>query len=699
MIRGNRFYAVLCVATVTCLPAIGFAQGLPLERLPGVVVDNEAAEVTGEWKDSTHTRPFAAKGYIHDDNKGKGEKSVRFQAKLPKDGEYDVRLLFSTGGNRASNVPVTVEHAGGKKTITVNQKESPKSGFFLSLGKFRFEKDKPAVVTISNEGTDGYVIADAVQFVDPQTPTLAKLKVDKDKPAQQDKEDVAAEPMRVKKPRPAPVYTLTPAKLDALVAKELEDAKTAPLISDEKFLRRASLDLIGRQPTSAELDAFLSDSSSDRRARAVDRLLENEAFGKNWANYWSDTIAHRVPPPELTFLDYTSFKGFLAERFNANTAWDEIVYEVLTAQGKVGENPAATFVGFHQGESIRLAGETTRIFLSVKIACAQCHDDPFQDWKQEQFHHMAAFFARTNAKLPWNNSDGIEVKDKGKGEHRMPASKKKEMVPMSLTGMEFELGTSDLARRRALADWVTSRDNEWFAKSFVNRVWSRLMGRGFCEPVDNIYSSAVAMPPVFKELAKHFTLANYDIKNLFRLIVLSETYQRALPTSESMQQVDFAAARPQKLRGDEVFDSLVAALKLPNVQPKQKKPDGNFRFPPPPKSTRDLVNTAFGYDPSLDKSEIERTMQQAMWLMNNEQLQKQINADPESGTVLAQLLAAEKNDEAAVVQLFRTVLARTPSDKELKLSLQHVKKLDDRGKAFEDLLWSLVNTTEFTTRR
>ena len=150
---------------------------------------------------------------------------------------------------------------------------------------------------------------------------------------------------------------------------------------------------IGRQPTmDGDARRFWPMHEADKRARLVEKLLASPEFGANWANYWSDVISYRTPEPELTFLNYTPFKDWLAEQFNANKGWDETTYNIVTAIGKVADNPAATYIGFHQGDKSRLASETTRVFLSTQIQCAECHDHKFIDMPQETFHHVAAFF-------------------------------------------------------------------------------------------------------------------------------------------------------------------------------------------------------------------------------------------------------------------------------------------------------------------
>jgi hypothetical protein len=502
-----------------------------------------------------------------------------------------------------------------------------------------------------------------------------------------------------------PPSRLTPQALDTLLDRSVPGPATGKPLPDELFLRRATLDLTGRPPTPEERTAFLQDTSVDKRARVIDRLLQSQDYGRNWANYWSDTIRYRVPPPELTFLNYTAFKGWLAGKLNADTPWDEITRNLLTASGKLQDNPAAMFVGFHQGNAAKLSAETARIFLGLQLQCAECHNHKFDHWKRKQFHQLAAFFARTEAKLTQKDSGGTVVKDRGKGEYEMPNKtdpRKKGTViaPVFLTGEGLDLGASDADRRTFLARIVTRPDNPWFARAYVNRLWARLMGRGFYEPVDNMadYQQHL-LPELHQALADHFTASGFDTKDLCRLLMNTRAYQRWLPLGERLGDKPVVALTPTKLRGDEVFDSLVLALGLPNLTPPAVKPTAAIRFPAPPQSTRDLVAEKFGMDPSVCPEEVSRTMAQAMQLMNNAQIQAQINADPKSGTLLAKLLQQETDNRAVVVRLYQQVLARRPTDAEVQIALEHVATVGQRGAAFEDLLWSLVNTAEFTTKR
>jgi Protein of unknown function (DUF1549)/Protein of unknown function (DUF1553) len=711
----RRFFLVAVMA----LPALALGQdgGIDPNRLPGIVVDDAAAKLDGTWSNSKHTRPFVGSGYIY--SAGGAGQLVKFPVEVNETGPYQVLISYTPGTNRSAKAVVIVPTADGPKTFVLNQQERPAGPYcFQPLGELNLESGKHEIVVSAEANEKGVVVADAVQILTPDnfeqykadfaknTPKLAAaIKPDPQKPAAkaaEKKDDPPPQetpPVFTRKPPTKPHAPLTPAQLDRLMEQYVGGIQSSIVVDDEAFLRRITLDALGRQPTMDEMSAFLASTSQGKRAAAVEKLLADAEFGVNWANYWSDVISYRTPSPELTFLNYTPFKSWLAEQFNQNKGWDETTYNVITAIGKVADNPAATYIGFHAGDKSRLAAETTRVFLSTQIQCAECHDHKFVDLPQETFHHVAAFFVRVNAKLPWNDSGQIVVSSKPTGEHKMDG-RKEEMKPSAFAEREVELGRSDVSRRAELAEWIVGPENPWFAKAFVNRVWARMMGRGFCEPVDEIGELGDrVLPEVHTALADHFIASQFGVKDVFRVIALSKSYQREIRDPDKGANKPFAAIAAGRLRGDEVFDSLEAAIDIPNVTPAPGAATGEFRFPPPPKSTRDLVNDAFGYDPSAEQANVARTMQQAMLLMNNKQVQAQVNADPASGTMLAKLLLDEKDNETAIVKLYQKVLARRPTTQEISLAENHLKTIGDRNAAFEDLLWGMINSAEFLSRR
>jgi len=690
------------VAIVLVVSGIAVAQTDP-DKLPGLTIDDVEATLQGDWTSSTTVKPYLGKSYLHDAASGKGQKWAKFTFRVPVAGDYHLLIAYTHGGNRAKKVPLRVTTVEGARTVFLDQTQRPALGTgFQPVGQFAFSDTSDTTVTIETAGTDQHVIVDGIRLLTADELAVAtaeeqqpKVKVVKKDSSKKTAKPKPQPPEFVRRPAQGDFQKITAEKFNALLAKTGDGEP--PLVEDVKFLRRVTLDLVGRRPTLEEYRAFLADDSSGRCEAAVERLLGSAEFGSNWANYWSDLIAARQAEPQLTYLNYKPFKAWLAEQFNAGTGWDEIVFRMLTAIGKVGDVPEGTFIGFHQGERNKLAGETTRAFLGLQIACAQCHDHPFVDMPQETFHGMAAFFARTRVKLPWNDSNGIQISSDEKGKHRMPGSKS-EMAPSVYRGEKLDLGLEDLQRRKELAYWVVSADNPYFAKSFVNHVQARLMGRGFYWPVDNQGEGATRLNPQAHEaLAGHFIASDFDVKSVFRLLVSTRVYRRAAG-QEPRFGADFSGAAPKKLRGDEVFNSLAVAIELPNAEIEVEAATDKTRFPPPPKTTRDRVNDVFGYDPSTKDSLITRTMKQAIFMMNGQQLHQQIDASPGSETMLARLLQDEPDDEAAIDVLYARVLARRATEVERRIVLRHIESVGDRSEAFEDVLWSLINSAEFTTR-
>jgi len=689
------FVVAALAAAGGLLPRVASAE------LSGILIDDTEAELAGDWAGSTSVRPFVGVSYLHDGASGKGEKSAKFTFRTPIAGEYYLLIAYTASGNRDVKVPITVQSVDGSSTVYLNQRKAPqlKTGF-QSVGLFNFSDTADSIVLMETKGTQHHVIVDGVRLLTPAEFEKAKkeeLSPQSAKVAKKDKVEPPKPkpPVFARQPAKGSFASLSPEQFESLLqASDEEPAEEHAPVDDITFLRRATLDLIGRQPSLEEYHAYLKDKPEQRRGNLIERLLATESFGANWGNYWSDVIAARQEQPQLTYLNYEPFRDWLGDHFNQGVGWDQTTFEMLTAIGSVGDGPGGAFIGFHQGERHKLAGESARIFLGLKISCAQCHDHPFVDMPQETFHGMAAFFARTKVKLPWNDSNGIVISSVDKGEHKMPSAKG-EIAPTVYRGEALDLGVSDQLRREKLAYWMVSGDNPFFARSFVNHIQARLLGRGFFSPIDDLGEGTSPLNPAAHDaLADHFMAADFDLKAVIRLIVSTPTYQ----SERAPGRASFAGATPKKLRGDEVFDSLAVAIELPNIQKKVAASTDKTRFQPPPKSTRDLVNEVFGYDPSTKDQLLTRTMKQAIFMMNNSQLHGQLNAASGSDTMLSKLLIAEDDDNLVIDVLYARVFARAPSDAERAIVAKHVQSVPDRGNAFEDVLWSLLNSAEFTTR-
>ncbi len=510
----------------------------------------------------------------------------------------------------------------------------------------------------------------------------------------------------------APLTPLQPGEIDALVLKELRADKIepAPLTTDEEFIRRATLDLTGQLPLPADVTEFVAASDPAKRAKLVDRLLETDEFARHWARYWRDVIAARVSDRRGLLLS-RSFEDWLTSEFKANAHWDKVAREIITAEGQCridgeGKNGQAFFLASHIGADAanEQAAEVSRVFLGIQIQCAQCHDHPSDQWKRVQFHELAAYFARL-AERPIRSQgapiEGMQLISRPQGEYEMPGKDdpKKTLLtnPRFLDGKSPGRSLSDRERRKALAEAITSKANYWFAGAYVNRVWGELMGQAFYQPVDDMGPQKEAVfPSVLTRLTGAFRGSNYDVKQLFRDVLNSQTYQRQIRLGDSADQhLHFAAAYPTRLRADALWDSLVNVLgsigpQMPNAPPRPNAPLARFGL-------EGLFKQEFAFDPSLKADEIEGSIPQALLLMNNPAINQKIRA--QGNNLLGRILQSYPENDEALRMLYLRTLARKPTDKEKERCLAYLADVGSRREGFEDILWALLNSTEFQTKR
>jgi hypothetical protein len=511
-------------------------------------------------------------------------------------------------------------------------------------------------------------------------------------------------------------------KADKILRTEVPYANAAKAspgkIDDERFLRRASLDIIGRLPTPEETTAFSLDPSADKRAKIVEKLLASPQFGENWARYWRDVIMVRKTEDRAGIIT-GSLQTYLAESFNTNKSWSEIATDFITAEGDATENGACGLIVAQQGQPEEVTAEVSRIFLGVQLSCAQCHDHPTDRWKREQFHELAAFFPRVSSRVILNRETGPQVtvavtdtsfgsrfrgpmnmRFRGTPEHFMPdlknpESRGKEMTPVLFaTGQSLPLGTRDADRRGTLAQWITAKDNPYFAQAFVNRLWSELTGEGFYEPVDDMGPDRTAVAPqTLDYLAREFADGGYDIKWLFQTIVATDLYQTPSAPRRGPEDPPMQHNVAQRLRADVLFDNLLVALEASEPQAVGGGRGGLYRgaFGP-----RGQFATAFGYDPSQRRDEVQSSIPQALAMMNSPTIASALRGT--GRTMLARQLSEIKDDKALTQELYLRVFGREPSASELTTVLQHVKQVGNRTEAFEDVLWGMVNSAEFLHR-
>lgn len=491
------------------------------------------------------------------------------------------------------------------------------------------------------------------------------------------------------------------------------DAGLAPRCDDAAYLRRVWLDVVGDIPSPEDLIGFSFDPSADKRTALVRRLLENPQYGLNWARYWRDVVFYRRIE-ERALIAANAMEADLSEHLNNDVPWDLIATDFITATGDVRENGATALIMAQDGRTEEVTAEISRIFLGTQIQCAQCHDHPYDRWKREQFHELAAFFPRLgvrNVRTATRRSFAVFASDRQPRrrrnnnerlptlEHFMPdlddpSAQGTEMQPrFFLTNAELSYGTADADRRQQIAAWLT--DNQWFAVALVNRMWSELVGEGFYEPVDDIGPDREATAPEALEiLAEGFVASGYDLKWLIETICSTAAYQRESRPRRGPDGIPFAANVPQPLRGDQLYNALVSALEIPEQGGPRRPRPGN---PGRPAGPRAGFNNVFGFDPSDARETIAGSIPQALALMNSPEVASALRARKKK-SLLGRLLAEIPQDDSLITELYLRTFSRQPTEQEASRARRYIAETNNRSQGFEDLLWALVNSAEFQVR-
>ncbi|HXT60083.1 MAG TPA: DUF1549 and DUF1553 domain-containing protein [Pirellulales bacterium] len=482
-------------------------------------------------------------------------------------------------------------------------------------------------------------------------------------------------------------------RIDALLEQRLHQAglEPAPLASDAEFLRRACLDLNGVIPAASEVSAFLADPQPDKRARLVDRLLDNPRFGTHLAQVWTKML---LPADALTDRadQVAGFTAWLRRRFAEGVRYDNIVADLLTTTGSSERGGAALFYTASGLKPEELAASTSRIFLGVQIQCAQCHNHPFDRWRQEDFWGYAAFFARLQ-QAPGARPPVVELVDAVAGEVKLPDSDA--IVAPKFLGGEPSEESAFANRRRQLALWVVSRDNPYFARVAANRVWAHLFGRGLVHPADDFSEhNPPSHPEALDELAAYFVETGYDLKAIFRVLAGTRAYQRssrAVSESELSPPELFGRMQMKVLTPEQLFDCLVEATRRFEIE----APPTPGPAPQMQGSTRQQFIARFNRS-TQEATEFEAGIPQVLSLMNGE-LTTEIT-DPDRSGILLALESPVFDDAERIEALFLSVLSRPPSDDERKELLAYIESggaAHDRRKAFGDVLWTMLNSSEF----
>lgn len=542
---------------------------------------------------------------------------------------------------------------------------------------------------------------------------------------------------------------LTVAEIDQALRDrwKKEGISPAPRTEDSRWFRRLSLDLRGVIPAPEEVESFLKDKGDDRRAKAIEAMLASPRYAEHWTNYWEHLLLGSKTRDAL--VDRASFRGWFREKFAANTPWDELVRGLVTASGQNrpedGDskevNGAVNWFLRYRDTPADLAGATSRIFLGVQIQCAQCHDHKTEKWKVEDFKRFTACFLQTRGELldREGKQRRIDVYDtervvKGGPKQRAAMAEYVGATPGGLDGTDFSDSPS---RRKALAAWMTAPQNPWFARAIVNRMWGHFFGRGIVDPVDDFReTNPPVLPELLERLATDFSANGHDLKRLMRLLVSTEAYQLAPgPRGENPAEGRlWARYRMAPLGPDELLDSLIAATRIDNLLARNNSDESLELLK---QQTRGQFYRLFETDEEDDSEDFNGTIPQALLLFNGRLSNAGSTSAP--GTALHDILEAEGDDASKIRALYLRTLSREPEAAEIERWKQFLDapreavrseppadpgakgkgkgkknmrdpllKLDRnralkgplgpgaaRRQAYEDLLWALINSSEF----
>jgi hypothetical protein len=513
----------------------------------------------------------------------------------------------------------------------------------------------------------------------------------------------AAEPKdKLAKPRPPAVAArtagtkLNQVALSRLIDREVSERLRAEKVTasgradDAEFLRRAYLDLVGHIPTAEQAAKFLDSKDAGKRAKLVDELLASAEYGRHMADIWQALLLPHNSDNRR--LDPAPLVAWLEEHFNKNTPWNKTVHDLITATGEADKNGAVVYFAA-QGTVDKMTDNVTKVFLGVQLQCAQCHNHPFTEWKQTEYWGMAAFFMKVQATPPQKaakNGTAIEVSETEKprrGKNALPESAK--ILPPKFLGGDVQQAKTGPVRP-LLADWLTTAKNPYFSRAMVNRMWGQFMGRGLVNPVDDMHDgNAASHPQLLAELAEQFAANDFDLKFLIRAICNSDAYQRTSKPSASNKDADaavYSRMGVKVLTGEQLVDSIAQVVGAQNLKgggnrPMGKGPGGNQRA--------QLV-AFFGGDENSDATEYQDGIPQVLRLMNAAAL----NRSPK----LMEVVKASKSPDQAIEQLYLATLSRRPTKEELARDNGYLKKVGT-AEGYGDLLWALMNSSEFRVNR
>jgi hypothetical protein len=504
-----------------------------------------------------------------------------------------------------------------------------------------------------------------------------------------------------------------PAQVAEAIDQHLDRALTAakskptPPSNDSEFLRRIYLDLTGRVPTAAQATAFLDNSSKNKRETLIDALLNSPEFGEQFGRTWRDWVS----PPELPSDPNTGKQPhkqtrdlgtWFGKRFMAGDSWDKIVREIITAEGDIIAKPQMIFYALTgEGGNATADGAARTVaslFMGAHLQCAQCHDDPYRTWSQRDYWGLSAFFGKTKADIRKISDEPVKAGETKAGLITIPKTSflnSGTEVRAAYLGETTLQPKNGVGLRSSLADWLTSKDNPYFARAFANRTWFYLLGRGIVHPVDDMRDlNPPSHPELLALLANEFTAANFDVRHLFRSICRSRAYQR---TSRPPTGLDEAALADltelfgrmplRMMTAETLHDSLKLAYGNPKLDLRTSGL-GNTNGESAAVGDANLEFQRRFCSNEEDPTDFTHGVPQMLTLLNHPNLLSGSKA-------LEGFLKTNPAPEKTVEWLYLSTLCRQPTPDELNDALNYIKKSKHPNTAYSGVLWMLVNRSEY----
>lgn len=482
--------------------------------------------------------------------------------------------------------------------------------------------------------------------------------------------------------------------IDKLVDDKLKQLKFLPsnVCSDEEFIRRVHLDVIGILPTAAETQAFLADGDAGKRSHLIDALLKRPEYAKFWALKWGDLL--RMTSGQIGPQGVFKYHRWLERAFETNMPYDQFARELLGSSGSTRVNPAANFY--------RTATETNdtvesiaQVFLGARMQCAKCHNHPFERWTQDNYYGLAAFFNRVQRQKSLRPDEYL-IYAASTGEVTQPRTNKQMKPWLPLQGEVDPPAGAD--RRTTFVAWLTEPANPFFARIEANRLWSQVFGRGIVEPNDDFReSNPPANGPLLDALAKDFVEHHFDRQHLLRTILNSRTYQADFRANEFNQDdvKYFSHYQPRMLGAEQLLDAIGAVSGLPEQFAGLPAGTKATQIPAPDLVKHEFLKI-FGQPERQTVCQCERTsdsnLGMAIQFFNGPLIYGKLR--DEHNRFRTAITAGVPN-EKIIADLYLSAVCREPTPKELAASLSHIAAKGDQIVALEDICWALLNTNEF----